>query len=89
MTNFGEFNMNPIDAVRAPRFGLGSPATFNKTIFEGHFPEDIFAALEARGVDYLRVSPSRSTGLVGAMHIASNGVTSVAQDPRRDGLALT
>lgn len=88
MTNMVEFGMPPLDAVQAPRFGLGSASTFNKTIVEGHHTEAVFTGLENRGIDYQRVSPSRLTGVVGAMHLKPDGFASLAQDPRRDGLAL-
>jgi gamma-glutamyltranspeptidase/glutathione hydrolase len=82
-----EWGLSPFEAVRAPRFGFPSGATFNRPLLEGHYDESVYADLTRRNVPFFRAGPTTSTGLVGALVVEDDGRLMVAQDPRRDGYA--
>lgn len=77
---------DPLEAVKAPRFGLPSPLTADRPPFEGHYPPAVFEMLDLRDLPYFACQPTNATGVVGAIVINGESVHAV-QDVRGDGTA--
>jgi gamma-glutamyltranspeptidase len=95
LTNIIDFDLNPQEAVEAPRW-CSMPATdsqgrrYEDIIFEAGFPEETIAELTARGHAITRGEPQlRIMGIAQVIQIdPESGVLSGGADPRADSLAL-
>ena len=92
LTRLIDYGMDPMLALRSPRFLLGK--TFSDTRdslkLEGDVPAEVVRELERRGHEVaLLESQSPLMGHPGAVCMdANSGVFSGAHDPRSDGIAL-
>jgi gamma-glutamyltranspeptidase/glutathione hydrolase len=80
--------LKPLDAIKAPRFGLAVPLTNDRQPFESHYGRDVFAMLERHGIPYFECSPSPALGRVSAV-VVNNEDVHALQDPRMEGTAAT
>lgn len=91
LTRLIDYGMDPLDALRRPRFLLGK--TFSDTRdalkLERDAGEAVFAELAARGHEISAIdAQSPLAGHPGAIRIDAQGHALGAHDPRSDGLAL-
>lgn len=91
LTRLIDYEMDPLTALRRPRFLLGK--TFSDTRdslkLEQDAGADVFTALAARGHEMSALPPqSQLAGHPGAIRIGAQGQMSGAHDPRSDGRAL-
>nr|WP_174980872.1 gamma-glutamyltransferase family protein [Pandoraea capi] len=91
LTRLIDYEMDPLTALRRPRFLLGK--TFSDTRDSLKLEQDagagVFTALAARGHEMSPLPPqSQLAGHPGAIRIGAQGQMSGAHDPRSDGRAL-
>jgi len=89
--NVAEFGMDAREATLAPRFGIAQPLTENLVPIEAHVGIDTLNELRRLKVDHLSVSMMSTAqgGLVSGALRDANGLITVVQDPRRDGVAVS
>ena len=88
--NVAEYGMPAREAALAPRFGIAQPTTENLVPIEAHVGIDSLNELRKLKVDYLSVSMMSTAqgGLVSGALRNGEGLLTVVQDPRRDGIAV-
>ncbi len=91
LTRLIDYQMDPLTALRRPRFLLGKTFSDSRDSLklEQDAGADVFAALAARGHEISPLPPqSQLAGHPGAIRIGSQGQMTGAHDPRSDGRAL-
>ncbi|WP_047908103.1 gamma-glutamyltransferase family protein [Pandoraea faecigallinarum] len=91
LTRLIDYDMDPLTALRRPRFLLGKTFSDSRDSLklEQDAGADVFTALAARGHEMSPLPPqSQLAGHPGAIRIDSQGQMSGAHDPRSDGRAL-
>ncbi|WP_425495322.1 gamma-glutamyltransferase family protein [Pandoraea captiosa] len=91
LTRLIDYDMDPLAALRRPRFLLGKTFSDSRDSLklEQDAGADVFSALAARGHEMSPLPPqSQLAGHPGAIRIGEHGQMSGAHDPRSDGRAL-
>ncbi|WP_081256021.1 gamma-glutamyltransferase [Pandoraea pnomenusa] len=91
LTRLIDYEMDPLTALRRPRFLLGKTFSDSRDSLklEQDAGDEVFAALAARGHEISPLPPqSQLAGHPGAIRLGSHGQMTGAHDPRSDGRAL-
>nr|WP_217424714.1 gamma-glutamyltransferase [Pandoraea morbifera] len=91
LTRLIDYGMDPLTALRRPRFLLGRTFSDSRDSLklEQDAGDEVFAALAARGHEISPLPPqSQLAGHPGAIRLGPHGQMTGAHDPRSDGRAL-
>jgi gamma-glutamyltranspeptidase/glutathione hydrolase len=88
VTNLVEFGMDAARAAYAARFGVASPVSDNRVPVESSVGSEALQGLEAMGCPHQAVpmGPGQG-GLLSGLYRSPDGLNSLVQDPRREGVA--